>query len=365
MKQCGGFAALKASAGVRIQPKALIIKSKAKAERKVAQKKAMEELRVATMEEVLAKISPINPTYTLPKREKYLERHQHLILSDLHFGSDLNPLVGVRKYGIVEEARSFAKIVVETVEHKTQYRKNTKIWANLNGDIIQGDIHDPANYDDLSKQVVRAINVLSQGIEILGSNFPEVELNCVGGNHDRNSRRHPDRAMQAKHDSWAFVIYHALKNRFAKHQNIKFNIPLTPFVTYKSFDSWYYGTHGDTQFHLPNPSGTVNVKALENEINSLNSRINSPKYSVVYFGHVHSGMLLHLSNGTTLITNPPLVPTDEYGSSLNINPDSPTGQWLIESVPGHAVGDTRFVRVTEADRQNPELSKVIDHRYWK
>jgi hypothetical protein len=366
IKALGGFQSIKANfTKVRVYPEQLVIKAHAKKEYKIANQEALYQLRLKTFEDVLSKVGPLNPTYKLPPRAKFLERNQHLIISDTHFGSDLKPEVGVRKYGIEEEARSLARIVVETVEHKVQYRKNTKIWTNLNGDIIQGNIHDPLNYDDISKQMVRAINILSQGIEILGANFPEVEINCASGNHDRNGSRHPDRAMQGKHNSWSFVIYHALKNRFAKHQNIKFNIPLTPFFTYKSFDAWYYGTHGDTMFPVPNPNGNINVKALENSVNSLNSRMNSPKYNVVFFGHVHSGMLLHLSNGTTLITNPPLVPTDEYGMSLNINPDSPTGQWLIESVPGHPVGDTRFVRVTEHDRQNPELSKVIDCRYWR
>ena len=75
--------------------------------------------------------------------------------------------------------------------------------------------------------------------------------------------------------------------------------------------------------------------------------------------HIHTAMKLTLKNGTTLITNPPLIPTDQYALSLNLDPDAPTGQQLFESVEGHPCGDLRTLWITEADRQNQSLDSII------
>lgn len=362
IKRLGGFTNIKDAAFTpKISPEKLVVHAKAKDSRQLATAVAHEDNRFNKLKEYMTKVfsKPLVLPSKMPARTKFLERHQHLLLSDLHFGSDLDPSVGLRKYGIEEEARSLARIVVETVEHKTQYRKNTKLWVNVNGDIIQGKLHDRESADDLSRQQCRAIDILSQAIALLANNFPEVEVNFATGNHDRITSRHHDRATSSKNDSNAQVIYFAITKILQGFKNVKFNLDLKPYITYKSFNANYYGTHGDTHIRLPNPNGLINVNNLENQINRLNARVSGAKYNLVFCGHVHSGMLLHLTNGVVLVTNPPLMPTDEFGLSLNIDPDAPTGQWLWESVSGHPMGDSRFLKVTEADRNDSSLDKVI------
>ena len=295
----------------------------------------------------------------LPKRETVLERHQHLIISDTHFGSDLDPETGVRAYGAVEESRSMAKVVTGTLDFKTNYRKNTKLYVNILGDIIQGKIHDAQSSADLAIQVCRAIYVLGKSLHILASEFPEVEVNCATGNHDRDPSVHPDRATTDKYNSFATPIYYAVKQQLAHLPNVKFNISKAPFFGYESFGENYWCTHGDNQIKAPSPMSAINVGSLENEINKINSRLNTPKYSVFMIGHIHTAMKLTLKNGTTLITNPPLIPTDQYALSLNLDPDAPTGQQLFESVEGHPCGDLRTLWITEADRQNQSLDSII------
>jgi hypothetical protein len=365
IKKMGGFANIKdAHFKPKVEPKSLVVKATAKAKRAQAKAVATDDLFFKTVEEIVSKVKPGSVDFKLPARDKFLERHQHLLISDTHFGSDLSPEVGCRKYGPEEEARSFGKIIIETAEYKRQYRKNTKLWVNLNGDIIQGEVHDPSNYEYISKQCTRAINVLQHGLELLAHEYPEIEVNCAIGNHDRLAARHgTNRAMQGKDDSWAYIIYFSLKKYFSKYPNVKFNLNRLPWITYDSFGSHFYGTHGDTHIQLPYPSSNINVTNIQTQINKLNARVNGPRYSVVFAGHVHVGMMLYLQNGVILITNPPLIPTDEYGLSLNVDPDAPTGQWLWESVEGFPVGDSRFLRITEADRQNPELDKIIPVDY--
>lgn len=295
----------------------------------------------------------------LPKKASELERHQHLIISDTHFGSNLDPDTGIKAYGAAHESRSMARIVSGVLDFKTGYRKNTKLFLNIMGDIIQGKIHDPLSSDRISMQVCRAIYVLGKSISILASEFPEIEINVCTGNHDRDPNVHADRATTDKYDSYATIIYYSLKQQLSNLPNIKFNITKAPYFTYTSFNEHYWGTHGDNQIKVPNPSGAINISSLENEINKINARKNSPKYSVFMVGHIHTAMKISLKNGSTLITNPPLIPTDQYALSLNIDPDSPTGQQLFESVEGYPCGDLRTLWVTDDDRQNQSLDRII------
>lgn len=295
----------------------------------------------------------------LPRRAKALERHQHLIISDTHFGSNLHPETGVRAYGPEEESRSMARIVAGTLDFKINHRKDTKLFVNIMGDLIQGKIHDPLSSDRVSIQVCRAIYVLGRSLAILASEFPEVEVNVCTGNHDRDPMVHQERASTDKYDSYATIIYYSLKQQLSSIPNIKFIITKAPFFTYTSFNQHYWGTHGDNQIRTPNPMGAINVSKLENEINKINARQNSPKYSVFMVGHIHTAMKISMKNGATLITNPPLIPTDQYALSLNIDPDSPTGQQLFESVEGYPCGDLRTLWVTENDRKDQSLDKII------
>lgn len=362
VSDAGGWKTLKTVYfGEKVTHTALKLKSEATKIRKASKKAALKSL---IAEETTAAIAKNFGEFfytlpKLPKREAVLERHQHLIISDTHFGSDLDPSTGVRAYGAEEESRSMAKIVTGTLDFKTNHRRNTKLFVNILGDIIQGKIHDPQSSADLAIQICRAIYVLGKSLHILASEFPEVEVNCATGNHDRDPSVHHDRASTDKYNSFATPIYYALKQQLAHLPNVKFNISKAPFFGYESFGANYWCTHGDNQIKVPNPMGAINVGSLENEINKINARPNTPKYDVFMVGHIHTGMKITMKNGTTLITNPPLIPTDQYALSLNLSPDSPTGQQLFESVPGYPCGDLRTLWVTEEDRKNQSLDSII------
>jgi hypothetical protein len=363
IKQLGGFANVKTVLfGPAVYAEALKVKAAAK---KIKKQTTDQKIAEIISDKLTSTVDSVfgGGTYSLPKlpkREKFLERHQHLMISDTHFGSDLDPDTGIRKYGAEEESRSMARIVTGTLDFKTNYRKNTKLYVNILGDIIQGKIHDVESSAKAAVQMCRAIYVLGRSLHILASEFPEIEVNCATGNHDRIPYTHPDRATSDKYNSYSTVIYYAVKQQLRHIPNIKFNITKAPFYSYTSFNEGYWCTHGDNQIKVPNPMGVINVSNLENEINKINARKNVEKYSVFMVGHIHTAMKIAMKNGTTLITNPPLIPTDGYALSLNIDPDAPTGQQLFESVEGYPCGDLRTLWVTEEDRKNQSLDKIIE-----
>jgi hypothetical protein len=359
----GGFRKAKdALAGVKISQDSIAINSLAKDNKKKAKEDAelifkmkdLEKTIVETFDPIRLNIKKINKTSKTNK-----QRALSLFLSDLHFGSDNEETTGVKQYGRIEEARSLAKVIEETCNYKPQYRKYTKLNLNILGDVIQGKLHSVEDAAALSEQCCRAIHLLTQAIVLLANSFPEVDVNFADGNHDRIKTRHPERATSNKWDSYSHIIYFAISNALKGCKNVKFNLTKKPFIEYSVFEKNIYCTHGDTVLKTGYPGNTIQVKQLENEINKLNAKIEGKKYSMVVVGHVHVGSIVHLSNGVALVTNGALTPPDQFSASLGTDPSAPSGQWLIESVPGYVCGDSRFITVLEKDRKDSRLDKII------
>jgi hypothetical protein len=290
---------------------------------------------------------------------KGIQRELNILLSDTHFGSDLDERYVPLKYGRVEEARRLAAVVKQVCEYKRQYRGETRLRVHLGGDIIQGQLHDTRDGDILAAQCARAIHLLTQAVAVFASEFPEVIVDCTTGNHDRFTSRHKERATYEKSDSLATVIYFSVKTAVRNLKNVTVEIPRTPFVSFESFGAKCFGTHGDTVLNPGYPGSMVNVRTLENQINKINAALpNADEYRLFFVGHVHVGMLLHMGNGAILITNGPLIPSDQYSVSIGLFENN-CGQWMWESVPGHVVGDSRFITVNGMTDKDEALDSII------
>jgi len=294
------------------------------------------------------------------KKKSKISRAVNLVLSDLHFGSDISKnKTGGLDFGKIEEARRLAKVTQEVITYKPQYRKETELNVLLLGDLIQNQLHDMRDGAPMAEQVCRAIHLLSQTLTHFTNNFPQVNVYVNSGNHGRNTSRHHNRAVNDKWDSLESIICYALKNTFKNVKNIKFEIPLTPYVTYEVFGKKIFASHGDTVIKPGFVGKSINTGSLETQINKINATLNdNDEYAVFICGHIHTGSTTHLGNGAVMITNGALVPSDEFAVSIGLLENS-CGQMLFESVPGYPVGDVRFIRVNQKDDENKELDKII------
>lgn len=373
VKRLGGFTNLRDSLFVRpiddpesLPVKKVSVQREARFSRKETNDAANAEAFLRRFTEVCTKVfdKKIVPTgYSAkaePKTKKTgIQRELNLLLSDVHFGSCLDARSVPLPYGFVEEARRLAYVVQNAVEYKRQYRAETRLRLHLGGDIIQGQLHDPRDGEPLSVQTCDAIYLLTQAVTVLAAAFPEVEIDCVSGNHDRITSRHKERATLEKWDSISTIIYYAIKQATAGLKNVKVNIPRTPYVTYSSFGSRCFGTHGDTVLNPGYPGSNINVKSMEVQIDKINASLtNTEEYKLFWVGHVHTGTVVHLGNGAKLITNAALIPSDEYSISIGLFENS-CGQSMWESVPGHVVGDYRFIEVNGGTDKDKSLDKII------
>lgn len=295
--------------------------------------------------------------YALKKHHKVAKRHQHLLLSDLHLHAMLDGKETPTLYGPAEEARALSNVVIQAAEYKAQYRDNTALNVSICGDIIQGMLHDPRDGAPLAQQSAAAIHLLIQAIAFLAGHYPSVAVRCTPGNHGRNQARHQERAIHQKWDSIETIIYYGLKVGVAHIPNVTVEIPYTPYLTYDSFGARIFGTHGDTVINPGNPGKSINIEGIRKQVNEWNGKLAlQDRYQLFFVGHVHFATSCILPNGVRFISNGCLVPPDSYSVANGYN--TTCGQWIWESVPGHVVGDTRFIVVDENTYKDGSLDVV-------
>jgi hypothetical protein len=301
------------------------------------------------------------PTYK-GKKTRITERWLNLMLSDFHFGSELDGRLVRYPYGPTEESRRLAAIVAQAADYKRQYRKETSLAMHLLGDIIQGNIHDPQSSANLTVQYDRALHHLIHAIEFVSAEFRQVVVYTSVGNHGRDIARHPDRAVQDKYDSHEYRIYRALHHSFRHVPNVKIKTPIRPYYICTQFGQKSFFTHGDGIFNFGNPGSLIRVNNLEAQIGRF--RTAAPDNADVTLfggGHVHTSCIVDVGS-STVITNGCLLPGDQFSQSIG-HFASRCSQQLWESVPGHQLGDNRKLYVNSDTDTSKEFDKIIP--LWK
>lgn len=296
--------------------------------------------------------------YKLRKLHTKIERALVVLLSDLHFGTDLDPEEVGHMYGKVEEARIVAQIVQTICEYKMKYRDETVLYLNFLGDLIANFLHGISSAELLHLQTCRAMWLITQLISRVAEHFREIHVTCLIGNHDRDAFLHPGRATSQKYNALGTTIYYGAYLGTKHLPNIKWHQPKTAWCDMNILGHPMYGTHGDTNFQISNPGSTINTKVIENTINKINaSRPKGLEYEVCFEGHNHIGLVTRLSNGVFFLTNGPGLPPDQFATTLNIH-ECPQNQLMFETTKEYAVGDVRFINLSSA-MKDKSLDKIV------
>jgi hypothetical protein len=324
---------------------------------------ARDALIVSEFEKALSKTFSkgwTNPPKYRGKKNSRKSRIVNVLLSDLHFGAHLQKSECPVEYNTVQESRRLGRVATQVADYKRQYRQYSKLVINILGDVIQGNIHDPRQGDLLTYQFDSAVYYLTQFIMFVSAQYPEVEIYCTPGNHGRNPHRHPEPAVNQKFDSFETMIYLSVKAAIqaAGIANCKFIIPKTPYFTVQLFENKLFGTHGESVFRSGSVGNNINVKNLAQQVCKWNtSRSIGGPFAIFACGHIHVASITTLPDQVTMITNGALIPPDPYSISIG-SPDNTCGQYMWESVEGHAVGDQRLIIVDGAEKR-PMYNDII------
>lgn len=276
-------------------------------------------------------------------------------LSDLHFGTDLKPDEHLLAYSNREEARRLAHILKNTLDYKTDKRDQTTLQILLNGDLFAGLLgHDDRAVAELTVQMLRCVHLLVQFVAHCCGHFRRVVVRVQPGNHARNLLRHHQRADNAKWDNFELITAVMMQGPLRQHTNLVWDIPKRPISFFKVFGHQFAMTHGDTV--LGKKPGTAALEAALSGMKASGFYKLAGKMDVLFLGHWHKGILESVGD-TVVITNPPLLPPDGFSESSGYL--NACGQWLVESTPAYAVGDTRLVRVDESQDKDKSLDSLI------
>lgn len=306
------------------------------------------------------KVVPIG--YAQFQREKTAKRTTCLLLSDLHFGSELDSLDEPVTFKATEEARRMEFILRQVIDYKPQYREQSEALIILNGDLIEGQLmHDFRAGSPLAEQKAIFWSYMRVFIGHVAAHYPAVHVVCQSGNHGRDKVRHPGRATARKWDSHEFELYIALREMCAGLANVTWDIPFRSIAIVDLHGSVLGVTHGDTEIKLgdPDTKSVENARILD-RINSIGMYKDASGVPVRFdawcFGHYHKAR--YQPRDPKVLWNAALVPPNGHARTSGYIGET-CGQWLWEAVEGHPIGDLRFVEVGLAQDHDERLGTLI------
>jgi hypothetical protein len=325
---------------------------------------ARDTLFVRQFEEMAARVfkGTIDPRGFATKRAaKPTKRMANLLLSDLHIGAVLPADELPEAFGFTEAGRRLARITEQTIDYKPQYRDATTLNLLLNGDLIEGLLlHDIRDGAPLTEQCLAFLQFLGDAIAHLAREFPRVEVWCQPGNHGRNKLRHEGRATSQKWDSTETVLFLALRMMSERLGNVAWHIPKTPVCVVPLFDKRMLLTHGDTALKIGSPS--KHAASFEEALNKINgTRAYGEHIDLLAVGHFHEPRVMYFKGGAAIV-NGALVPPNGHARTEGY--DTACGQFLWESVPGHALGDVRYLSVGQTEDADAALDRIIRPVRW-
>jgi hypothetical protein len=258
------------------------------------------------------------------KRHQFHERVNMLMVSDTHFGLNIDPHeVESNQYNWNIAARRLGKLAYDAAHFKFDHRNECQqLVINFGGDLCQGIIHaDDAGQELMTYQMVGAARMIVEMIDYLRNYYNEILCPITDDNHMRliTLTKGKDRATAQKFDSFNTMMFEMVQQAFRHDPTVKFIRPKTPYTEYKVFGRTNFLTHGDTVLKLGWVSNKIDTKSLAGQIANINStRSDEDRIEVVWAGHVHTGVQLALECDVDMFINPSMSGIDPYAQSIGI-----------------------------------------------
>lgn len=297
----------------------------------------------------------------LPSRTTPGRRLQTLMVSDVHFGLDVDPReVPGGGYNWRIAARRMARLAAEVAAWKDRHRDETDLHVVICGDLLAGRIHlDDSGIRPLTEQIHGATLILVSFFDYLAKHFQRITVSCLPGNHDRVTR---ERQVANRWDSHAHAVYLAIAQAFRNNRSVRFEIPLTGDCTVPlpGGKALAYYTHGDVKPTVANVGRSLDLKPMIASLNRINSSGEFSKpVRILGCGHWHSPFVAPAGTGTIIVNGCAIGPDAFARNGCGIFGDENTPMQIVfESVPDYEFGDSRFIRLREADNDS-SYDKII------
>ena len=275
-----------------------------------------------------------NPPKWLTPRRALKTNHATVcaMLSDMHFDEVVNPVEvnGLNAYNRkIAEARLkrfFDKVVSIPRDQFSglDYEGVVLFWA---GDMITGDIHEElkeTNEDTILGTCLHWSEQLAAGLDMLASEFGNVHIASVCGNHGRRTRR--ERAKLRARDNFDWLLSH-MTQRAVTAPNVTWQIPEETDARIKVQNTRYLLTHGNLGFGGGGGiAGAVNAIARGDFKRRKRESLAGEPYDILLVGHWHT-----YRTGGEFVMNGSLKGTDEYAFSNSFGLEAPKQALWLET----------------------------------
>lgn len=263
-----------------------------------------------------------------------------LFFSDEHFGEVVNPkqVNGINEYNTKIAINRYQNIITNSLDVMFNHLNNVnkkKLVINLGGDNISGDIHDELSAtNDMTtmESVYVYVEEKERGIKtLLSAGFEQILINCVRGNHDRNTDRvHTKNILET---SSAYLVYKFLQKIFAGDNRVVFNIAQGQDCLYQLNNHRMLLTHGDC-FKGGNGIGGITIPILRGFMKKQsNYNAVGLGFDSMCIGHFHQYTSI---NGGQVIINGSLKGYDEYSQIMGFGYQEPSQAFWLTN-PRHGI----------------------------
>lgn len=292
--------------------------------------------RIAALEDELADYraaaaSSARPAaWTLKPSAHSREHIPYLFTSDFQIGEVIRAeeTGHAHGYDVGLFKTRYRRLIETTIDlcltHQSGWTYPGMVYAR-GGDTISGAIHDELlETDEVTpiEAVEIAFEEEAAGILKLADAFGRVDVKCVPGNHDRDTRK--PQSKKAGAHSYERLITYMLQREFRHDDRVTFQTSLSPDVYFAIYNTRILLTHGDKIGSrggqgFVGPAATIMRGAQKVILEQQN--LGRP-VDEVHMGHFHTALELGyaLANGC-------LPGYSEYAKMNRLRPEAPS-QWL-------------------------------------
>lgn len=284
------------------------------------------------------------PAYIPRASKSSAKGHEFLaLLSDAHYGEVVDPeeALGITYNTTVARNRilHYRDTVLRYAELRRESYPVDKLTLAVLGDMLSGNIHEElaiTNEVMLTEQAVEMAGILFDITGDFSSEFKEVEVIIIPGNHPRTTKKPKHKT---KFDNWEWIMGKMVQSMFGVAQqtngNIKITVPKSLVHTHEIFGHRIGMWHGDG-VKSASFAGIpfYGMRQQREAIQALMSQLGLPRIDMLVMGHFHQH--LYWQGECDILINGSIKGGDEYGISTRLSAPDPI-QVLLEFHPEHGL----------------------------
>lgn len=241
-------------------------------------------------------------------------RYGSLVLSDIHYGEVVvsEHINGINEYNTSIAKKRVKKLCQENLKHCFLYGVNNEFHLLMLGDLISGVIHEEIainNERPITQLIVELVEFLNSIIYLYSSNFQNVHVHCVVGNHGRLGNM---RFKAKTQENFEYLVYLMLESA-NRSKNVSINVYESPSQIINIGKTKVKIEHGDG---YSGSGGLVGLPIAGVFRDAIKERamfeVVNKNFDMSIMGHFHKAITAYDISNKPVIINPSIIGANEF-----------------------------------------------------